>query len=160
MDLRHFYLDFSNLENSRRNVEAGKMIEGSSFELSQCNSDIFFSVFFVQFRAHRTSLLTYFFPRSRKYLGAQLLNRVGVRRSRVSRWTNPLNFHAKCKYAIEREERSYVHISGDRLMEVAEEVLDYSGKNWFMNKFIYPKFRNKYGDRVIFETECGYNIND
>lgn len=120
----------------------------------------FFSVFFVQFRAHRTSLLTYFFPRSRKYLGAQLLNRVGVRRSRVSRWTNPLNFHAKCKYAIEREERSYVHISGDRLMEVAEEVLDYSGKNWFMNKFIYPKFRNKYGDRVIFETECGYNIND
>lgn len=160
MDLRQFYLDFSNLENSRRNVEAGKMIEGSSFELSQCNSDIFFSVFFVQFRAHRTSLLTYFFPRSRKYLGAQLLNRVGVRRSRVSRWTNPLNFHAKCKYAIEREERSYVHISGDRLMEVAEEVLDYSGKNWFMNKFIYPKFRNKYGDRVIFETECGYNIND
>lgn len=160
MDLRHFYLDFSNLENSRRNVEAGKMIEGSSFELSQCNSDIFFSVFFVQFRAHRTSLLTYFFPRSRKYLGAQLLNRVGVRRSRVSRWTNPLNFHAKWKYAIEREERSYVHISGDRLMEVAEEVLDYSGKNWFMNKFIYPKFRNKYGDRVIFETECGYNIND
>lgn len=157
MDLRQFYLDFSNLENSRRNVEAGKMIEGSSFELSQCNSDIFFSVFFVQFRA---SLLTYFFPRSRKYLGAQLLNRVGVRRSRVSRWTNPLNFHAKCKYAIEREERSYVHISGDRLMEVAEEVLDYSGKNWFMNKFIYPKFRNKYGDRVIFETECGYNIND
>lgn len=105
------------------------MIEGSSFELSQCNSDIFFSVFFVQFRAHQTSLLTYFFPRSRKYLGAQLLNRVGVRRSRVSRWTNPLNFHAKCKYAIEREERSYVHISGDRLMEVAEEVLDYSGKN-------------------------------
>lgn len=62
------------------------------------------------------------FPRSRKYLGAQLLNRLRVGRSRVLQWTNPLNFHAKCKYAIEREERSYVHISGDRLMEVVEET--------------------------------------
>lgn len=141
----------------------GRKDDRRIFIRAQCNSDIFslFSSFnFEPIKRHFPPLLTYFFPRSRKYLGAQLLNRVGVRRSRVSRWTNPLNFHAKCKYAIEREERSYVHISGDRLMEVAEEVLDYSGKNWFMNKFIYPKFRNKYGDRVIFETECGYNIND
>lgn len=137
-----------------------KDLHSSSANATATFFSLFSSFNFEPIKRHFPPLLTYFFPRSRKYLGAQLLNRVGVRRSRVSRWTNPLNFHAKCKYAIEREERSYVHISGDRLMEVAEEVLDYSGKNWFMNKFIYPKFRNKYGDRVIFETECGYNIND